>query len=102
MVRSGSILAVSAHTVLTIGVWWSGVTVVIVRLSKGEGHGHPDDDLATGEEETGGTYTSTCQGLHATARASLSSPHVELVAKGNDIIITHFPSAHFWSDVCRK
>lgn len=102
MVRSGSILAVSAHTVLTIGVWWSGVTVVIVRLSKGEGHRHPDDDLATGEEETGGTYTSTCQGLHATARASLSSPHVELVAKGNDIIITHFPSAHFWSDVCRK
>lgn len=102
MVRSGSILAVSAHTVLTIGVWWSGVTEVIVRLPKGEGHGHPDDDLTTGEEETGGTYTSTSQGLRATARASLSSPHVELVAIGNDIVTTRFSSAQLLSDVCRK
>lgn len=63
VVRSGSLLAVGACRVLRTGgvcIWWSGVTVVIVFLSKGEGHGHPDIDLTPGEKETGGESALNC------------------------------------------
>lgn len=64
VVRSGSLLAVGACRVLRIAAVWkwrSGVTVVIVYLSKGEGHGHPDNDLTAGEKETRGEHTFNCQ-----------------------------------------
>lgn len=57
--------------------------VVVVYLSKGEGHGHPDDDLSAGEKETRGEFsfdgTSSCFGLKPTRGNGVGDSYTALL-----------------------